>query len=309
MKKVLTVAFAFLILANIGFAQAKKPAAPKTAPITVIVMEDSQFGGRDQALDMGLERFFGVPLEITTITRAEALGNEKFAGLNLDFMPLYLVHRNALTDEKLGEPVKMGQLKANKDFIILEKQTRHGVFAGNARKPNTLEVFVMSQCPYGAMAENKIIEAQKLGRIPKDIKVDVRYIVSMMPDGSFRSLHGSPEWEENVRQLIIKDKYPNKFWKYLEIRNRDYQSSLWDVAAEEAGINPAIFRKQWKRGLELLKKEAEYSSKVGISGSPTFLWEGRVLTDMGGLAVIPGLAGIVQSEGGRPAPSAPAGQC
>jgi hypothetical protein len=224
-------------------------------------------------------------------------------------MPLYLIHRTELADEKFGEHIKSGYIPTTEDFLIFAKQTRFGVHTNLPRKPNVLEVFVMSQCPYGAMAEGRIIDAQKLGRIGKDTKVDVRYIVSANGD-AFRSLHGTAEWEEAVRQLIIKDKYPNKFWKYLEIRNKDYQSSLWDVAAEEAGINPKVFRKEWKRGVEMLKKEAEYADKIGVSGSPTFLWEGRVVTDINGLASIPGLEGIAQtSSNNRAQAAAPAGQC
>jgi hypothetical protein len=312
------------MLANTVFAQAtqakaktqtpaakaaKAPAAPKSVPATVIVEEGEVVGGVDAGLNSGLERFLGVPLEITTVNRTDALNDPKYAGLNLDYMPLYLLSRTPLTEEKFGEHIKQGYIPSTADFLIFEKQTRFGIHTGLPRKPNTLEVFVMAQCPYGAQAEGKIIDAQKLGRIGKDIKIDVKYIVSVNGD-SFRSLHGNAEWEEAVRQLIIKDKYPNKFWKYLEIRNKDYQSSRWDVAAEEAGINPKIFRKEWKRGVELLKKDAEYSNKMGANASPTFLWEGRVVTDINGLASIPGLEGIAQaSYGGNAQAAAPAGSC
>jgi hypothetical protein len=269
-------------------------------------------GGVDTGLNAGLENFLGKPLDVIEVSREDALKNPKYAGLNLDYMPLYLIHKSKLVEEKFEQPLSQGYIKANDDFLIFEKQTRFGVHVGKERKPGVLEIFVMSQCTYGAMAEKRVIEARKLGRIPKEIQVDVRYIVSPGSGSEpFRSLHGSAEWEENVRQLIIKDKYPNKLWKYLEVRNENYSSSLWDVAAEEAGINPKIFRKYWKRGVELLEQDMKYGEEFGISASPSFLWEGRVVTDMGGLGSIQGLEGFANTNpsGSGGQAGAPQGSC
>ncbi|WP_424246090.1 protein-disulfide isomerase [Elusimicrobium posterum] len=154
---------------------------------------------------------------------------------------------------------------------------------------NVLEIFVMSQCPYGVMAENKYIDALKAGKTNKDIKVKLRYIVTDMGDGNFRSLHGSAEWEENVRQLLVQKYYPSLFWKYLEIRNKDYMSSRWDVALKEAGINANNITSKWKEGVELLKKEAAYSRDMGVTGSPSFLWQGNTVLEWGSVSQIPGL--------------------
>lgn len=311
--KVFTLAAVCMFAVTAVFAQAKSSTVktPKSIPATVIVLPDNPMGGVDEGLNTGLNNYLGAPLDVKTVTRDEALKDPKYSGFNLDYMPLYLIHKTPYVAEKFKDNIEKGYTRATDDFIVLEKDTRYGVHVNRERKPNVLEVFVMSQCPYGAMAEGKIIDARKLGRMPDHIKVDVKYIVSPGRGSEpFSSLHGSPEWEENVRQLIIKDKYPNKFWKYLEIRNKNYNSSLWDQAAEQAGINPNVFKKYWKRGVELLKEDMEYSREMGVGGSPTFLWEGRVTTDMGGLGNIPGLEGLAQTNssfGG--AQGAPSGQC
>lgn len=310
--KLFALVLSLAMLANVGFAQAKK-AAPKgkAVPVTVITLSGDANGGVDAGLNSGLENFLGTTLEITTVDREAALKDPKYKGLNLDYMPLYLVKKTADVEKKFADTIKSGYLRTTDDFIVFEKQTRYGVYVGKPVQPNLLEIFVMSQCPYGVMAESRIIDAKKLGKLPEDLQVNIRYIVSPGSNGQeFSSLHGAAEWEENVRQLIIKDKYPNKFWKYLEVRNKNYQSSLWDQAAEEAGINPNVFRKNWKRGIELLKKDMEYAQQFGASASPTILWEGRVVTDMNGLSQIKGLEGLGQTGfgGGQPQ-GAPQGQC
>lgn len=311
--KLLAIVFSFVMLASAGFAQAQKAAVKgKPVPAVVIILPGDANGGVDTGLNSGLENFIGAPLDIKTVDREEALKDPKYKGLNLDYMPLYLIKKTPEVSKKFEEPIKNGYLKANDDFVIFEKQTRYGVHVGKPIKPNLLEIFVMSQCPYGVMAEGRIIDAQKLGKIPENIKVNIRYIVSPGANGQeFSSLHGAGEWEENVRQLIIKDKYPTKFWKYLEVRNKNYQSSLWDQAAEAAGLNPNIFRKYWKHGLELLKQDMEYGQQFGVSASPTIIWEGRTVTDINGLGNIKGLEGLAQTNfGGQPgAQPAPAGQC
>ncbi|MBQ7392346.1 MAG: hypothetical protein IJV73_06630, partial [Clostridia bacterium] len=84
------------------------------------------------------------------------------------------------------------------------------------------------------MAENAVIEAKKNGEFPQDQIVKIRYIVNYDKAEGFSSMHGSGEWEEDVRQLLIAKYYPTKLWQYLAVRNKDYRSSRWDKAMKEA---------------------------------------------------------------------------
>ena len=311
MKKFLSIFATLAICGSFVYAATanKTAAAAKEVPVTIIVMDDDSTGGVDTALNSGLEQVLGAKLNITTVNRSAALSDPKYQGLNLDFMPLYLVEKTALVQEKFDKYIKAGQIKEHNGQLVFEHQTRNGVYANKTLRPNELDLFVMSQCPYGVRAENQIIDLLKLERLPKDLKINVRYIVSEgRNDEEFNSLHGSAEWEEDVRQIIIREKYPKKFWKYLEIRNKDYRSSLWDRAAEKAGINPRIFSKYWKFGLEKLKEDIKITDEYNVSGSPTVIWQGRTVTDMGSLGNIKGLGGFKQSYGGA-TKAAPQGQC
>ena len=313
MKKLFSAVIALALCANIALAAKNEPvkaASVAEVPVTIIVMDNDATGGPDAGLNNALEQVLGTKLKIETVNRSVALGNPEYQGLNLDFMPLYLVEMNDLVQEKFGQYIQAGQMRVRNGKLILEHQTRNGVYAGKDLRPMELDLYVMSQCPYGVRAENQIIDLMKLGRLPKDLKINIRYIVSEGADGSINSLHGSAEWEEDVRQLIIREKYPNKFWKYLEIRNKDYRSSLWDRAAEEAGINPRIFAKYWDFGVKKLKEEIAYTRDYNISGSPSFIWQGRTATDLGSLGSIKGLEGFQTNLGGGNAGGgAPQGRC
>ena len=311
MKKLFAIfAIVTLCVGSVYAASAKTKTAVKEVPVnvTVIVMDDDATGGADTALNSGLEQVLGTKLNIITVNRSAALTDPKYQGLNLDFMPLYLVEKNDLVNEKFDKYIKAGQIKEHNGQVVFEHQTRKGVYANKDLRPNELDLFVMSQCPYGVRAENQIIDLMKLGRLPENLKINVRYIVSEY-NGEINSLHGSAEWEEDVRQIIIREKYPKKFWKYLEIRNKDYRSSLWDKAAEKAGINPRIFAKYWNFGLEKLKEDIKITEEYNVSGSPTVIWQGRTVTDMGSLGDIKGLEGFKQNYSGAAANAAPQGQC
>nr|MCR5504298.1 hypothetical protein [Elusimicrobiaceae bacterium] len=137
MKKILVASLSLALLASVSFAARVKNAEVKTTvetevPVTVIVMDDDATGGVDNALNSGLEQALGAKLKVTTVNRSAALQNPKYQGLNLDFMPLYLVEKTKLVDEKFGQYIKMGQLKEVNGFVVFEHQTRNGVYANKA---------------------------------------------------------------------------------------------------------------------------------------------------------------------------------
>ena len=154
----------------------------------------------------------------------------------------------------------------------------------------------MSQCPFGTQAENSLIEAVKKKLIPDKIRVRIRYIADVTGSGtqrSFRSLHGPAEWEENARQLLIGDMYPGKLFDYLLERNKNPNSSMWQVAAGKAGIDPDVITRKFEKGKELLARDVKIADELGINASPTFLWEGRLLiSGLAGLKKIPGFEKI-----------------
>lgn len=291
----------------------KQNSTPKQEKAEIVIVESAEYaaGQEDVRLTGVLGQFLGMEPIVTKMTQLQAMQDEKMADLKFDFLPVYLIKKTKAVREKMADAIAHGGVVETDDYIVLEHQTRTGVYATQEAKPNVMEVFVMSQCPYGVMAENAIIEAKKEGTFPLDKTVKVRYIVNYDPANGFSSLHGPAEWEEDVRQLLIAKYYPAKFWQYLSIRNKDYRSSRWDVAMKAAGINPnKIMKKFDTEGLELLKEEYEYANRYGVGASPTFLWEGKVQLDFGTASAIEGFSFLNPSTSRRGgAAAAPTGSC
>jgi hypothetical protein len=141
--------------------------------------------------------------------------------------------------------------------------------------PGSLDMFVMSQCPYGAQA---MMAAAELAPVfGSDLKVNVHFI----GDGdvsSLQSMHGPPEVEEDIREICAAKKYPkdNQFLKYLACRSKDYKSMEWKGCAKEAGMDEAVIQACYDgEGKQLLADSFKFAASLGIGASPTFLGNGN----------------------------------
>ncbi len=312
MKRIVVFCMAVLVAAPaVWAAPAKKKAATQTKAEFVIVESGEYAAGKeDPMLTAGIAQFLGMEPVVTKKTQLEAMQDEKLANLDYSFLPLYLIKKTDAVRSKMEAHLQRGFVLETEEYIVLPHQTRSGVYTAKEAKPGVMEIFVMSQCPYGVMAESAVIEAKKNDTFPQGKEVKIRYIVNYDPRNGFSSLHGSAEWEEDVRQLLIAKYYPSKLWQYLEIRNKDYRSSRWDKAMQQAGINVnKIMKKFDTEGLELLKQEAAYGKEYGVNASPSFLWEGKVLLDFGSAAEIDGFSFLNPRTVSGEKAAAPAGSC
>lgn len=315
MKKICLLLCACIMAVAAVAATAKNAKTPakaqaKTKAEFIIVESDEYEAGKeDKMLTQGLAQFLEAEPVVTRVSVSKVAQDPKLANLDYSFLPLYLVKKTKAVRAKMEQPIQYGAAQENDDFILLPRQTRQGVYNNKTAQPGVMDLFVMSQCPYGVRAEDLIIKAKKDGNFPSDKTVRVRYIVNYTPEQGFNSLHGSGEWEENIRQLLIAKYYPEKFWKYLEIRNKDYRSSRWDKAMEEAGINvKKIMKKFDTEGVELLKEEAKYAREYNISASPSLVWEGKVQMGLDGAAKLKGFE-FFNPSAAQGVPAAPSGSC
>ncbi|MDD4004062.1 MAG: hypothetical protein PHW69_02530 [Elusimicrobiaceae bacterium] len=267
------------------------------AYIYVVVSDEDGFGKEDPQLSGGLKRLLKAHKpEYSAIPYSKASGMAQFKDVDMNFLPFYAIRYNPAVAKTLAYPIKNGLLVRRGELLVVNDTSRAGVFVSRPKAEKQLELFVMAQCPFGVQALDAVIENRKDKTWPEDVPVRVHYIVtaSTGPKGvTFDSLHGTAEWEEAVRQLLINEKYPEKFWDYLTQRNKDYRSSLWEAAAEKAGIAVADIQAGFEHGKTLLERDAAYVGGLGIGASPTLVWEGRViLPGLDSLKKLPGFEKI-----------------
>jgi hypothetical protein len=132
-----------------------------------------------------------------------------------------------------------------------------------------LDLFVMSQCPFGVQAEETIIPL--LARFGGRITIKFHYVASIDQNQQVQSMHGKDEVDEDQRQLIIGYLYPDRLQKYLLARAKNYQSNNWKSVAESLGISTGAVKKmmQSKEGKKIFLKAIQTSMERRINSSPT----------------------------------------
>ena len=144
----------------------------------------------------------------------------------------------------------------------------------------TLELFVMSYCPYGVQAEEKIIPIVK--KFGDKIDFKLQFIAQEKAELSaqditpFTSLHGYPEVAENIRQLLIAREYPDQYLDYILCRGKKLDKS-WEACAEKLNIDVARIQRLFDspKAEQLFRENIKRAAELGIRASPTILVDGH----------------------------------
>lgn len=145
-----------------------------------------------------------------------------------------------------------------------------------------VELYVMAFCPYGVQAENAMEPVVEL--LAGQMDVHVRYIARVGGDtpDTVQSLHGVNEAKEDLRQLCIQERYPDKFWAYLMKVNSEcypvYSNAskldeCWKNASRSLSIDTAMIEgcAYGSEGIGMLKADEDLVSRNRVAGSPTLL--------------------------------------
>lgn len=135
----------------------------------------------------------------------------------------------------------------------------------NQQKP-TLNLYVMSHCPFGIRAENIILSF--IGNFSDQLKLHIYYIVSKQGEHNFSSLHGPSELDEDLHQIAIQKLYNDKFYSYLLCYN-NYMNR--DKCLKDNNISKNEIDEFVKSGQadNILNQDFTTTEKLGINASPT----------------------------------------
>lgn len=165
----------------------------------------------------------------------------------------------------------------------IKEQGKIEVLNFHEKKSNTLELFVMSQCPFGTKAISFVLD--KLDQLPPKNKfsLEVHYIF-YKKDDVYASLHGEAEVTEDIVQMVIRDLYNQYFFDYLKHRIKE-PGLDWKEVARQTKIKEIDISKikdiTEKKRNELIKAEVNYSISnfQHIDASPTYIWESEIVSN------------------------------
>jgi predicted DsbA family dithiol-disulfide isomerase len=143
---------------------------------------------------------------------------------------------------------------------------------------NTLEVFVMSQCPFGVKGLDAMQEVLK--NFDNKIDFQVHFIGQGDAAKGLTSMHGQGEVDEDMREICAIKKYPKnyKFMDYIWCRDKNIKDTNWEsCTGEKVGIDAKAIKKCFdgEDGKKLLEESFKYSAQLGFGASPTWLVNGK----------------------------------
>lgn len=277
----------------------KKPQAcqglPEDVPVNVTVLNDKRCTSCDtRRLLGGIQKSIAKPV-IKNLDYSDPEGKKLYEQLGGGMLPLAVFDSSIAKDKEASEalgrflqPAKGGgELKTMAmraswnpkcaDDGGCDLDDCKNSLNCREEKPKTLEVFVMSQCPYGVKALNAMENV--LDHFDGELNFFVHYIANGTAAGGFKALHGQPEVDENIRELCAIKYFGANFqyMDYILCRNKNIRSEEWQSCTGDNGIATAPIEKCFSgdEGKKLHEEDIKIGNALGISASPTWLANGR----------------------------------
>jgi hypothetical protein len=314
---------------------------PKPVAVKIIAITDKRCPTCDPTpVIESLKQVFPA-LSPTVLDYADPEGKKVFAEAGLKMLPAILFDDTIKGDKEGSEQMarwltpagRFQSLKIKQDFdptgeicdnkiddngdgkIDCDDPTCKEALACRPEMKGHLDVFVMSECPFGVKGLDAMKEV--LAAFGKEMTFGVHYIAEKTPDGNFSSMHGPGEVDEDFREICAQKYYGKgaKFMDYIWCRNPDIRGTDWKKCAT-GGIAAATIEKcaTGDEGKKLLGDDILIAQGLKIGASPTWMINNRKTFNAIAANDIQknfcelnaGLAGCAKTLSGPPAP--PAGQ-
>jgi hypothetical protein len=125
-----------------------------------------------------------------------------------------------------------------------------------------VELFVMTECPYGLQAEKGILPA--FAALGNKIDAKIRFVHYFM--------HGDKEEQETYNQICIRDEQAAKYDSYLNCYVIEGNSAkcVTQTGVDKAKMDSCVAAK----AKDIYKTDSALSNKYGVEGSPTLVING-----------------------------------
>jgi hypothetical protein len=316
---------------------AQSPAGPagsgSEVPVNVVFLNDQRCGKECDLsrLDTELRKAFPTMI-VKSLDISSQEGKSLYQSTNTGMLPAVLFEKS-VKDSK-GYSMASRFLDPAGDYLSLRIGANWDPYCDPApdncaearcagriscRKETTrtLDLFIMSQCPYGVQAADSMREV--LDAFKGEMQFSLHFIGQLDKSGVPISLHGQAEVDEDLRELCAEKYYPQdyKFMDYVWCRNKDLKAADWAKCANDSGLDAAKIKScaEGEEGKALLADSFRQGDSLQIFSSPTFFLNNKKLFGAVTAADIQtaycetnaGLAGCAKALGNQSA--VPSGSC
>jgi hypothetical protein len=140
----------------------------------------------------------------------------------------------------------------------------------------TLDVFVVSRCPYGIQSMNGLVPVAEL--LGDNVEITVRYISTVNPDGTVSAMHGAEELLENRRQICLREEQPEIFWGYIRcyVETGNTSECELESGADSEGLSTCVAESSTDYLIADAGWGGEDRSRLA---SPTFYLNGKKINE------------------------------
>ncbi|MEM4152553.1 MAG: hypothetical protein QXK80_00310 [Candidatus Pacearchaeota archaeon] len=127
----------------------------------------------------------------------------------------------------------------------------------------TLQVFIMSYCPFGLQAVKGLLPVWE--KFQNKANIELRFVSYTM--------HGQKEDEENNRMICIREEQSSKLIPYLKcfVEAGDASGCIKKTGIDENKLSSCMTT----RASKYMEEDKALNEKYGVRGSPTFVLDGK----------------------------------
>ena len=268
---------------------------PEPTKVNIVLIDDKRCADCDTSQLMGQLKGIFPGMVVETLDYNSAKGKELFEASSITHLPALLFDETVKKDEAYAnveryltpagdytslmigakfdpkaEICTNGKDDTGNGKVDCDDDTCKGTMECREEIKNNLQLFVMSDCPYGRKG---IVALKEVVDNFDSLDFEVHYIASETPEG-FNSLHGQYEVDENIVQLCV-NKHSSAVWlDYIFCRSENGVKGVdWKTCAAETGVNVDSVQTCFDgdEGKNLFREDIKIANGLGIGASPTWL--------------------------------------
>jgi len=247
------------------------------APIELIVVNSDECTNCDPSRIVSVSNQLFLGLTVRYVSYESGEGQKLTQEYGIKLLPAYLFDAN-ITRSRSYSQVERSLVKSGDKYLIHPQAAGSSYNPNLVEVPNKLDLFVMSKCPYGTMAEQNVKPVLDL--FGDQINFSLWFIGDETSPGVFRSLHGQTEVDEDMRQVCAMKHSPGEYFDYILCIAEDYTNAdkIWESCAQQTGVNASAVKACFggDEGKKLLAENMKVGNEFGVGSSPTFIVNGKV---------------------------------
>jgi len=211
--------------------------------------------------------FPGMKLKILELESEEGKNfRDKY---KITMLPAYHFEDKAKDAQNFNN-VKNSFKKIDDGYLITPEAVGASLDITRERKYGNFQIFVSSLSEQANDVLGEVIK--NVREKPDKFDFEIHYLAFRDEEGKLVSRRGLSEIEENIRQLVVQNYFPEKYYDYISERAKKLGSSYWEDAALSVGLDPKKIKEiaTSSEGEKLLNDDMKLADDLQLGGDIVF---------------------------------------